>query len=127
MLARIFGVEADAEPGPAPVENGSGYTHGHTTWSLPKMKRYVEALKPNGRQVLRAIVDLGPGPVTVDKVQAKVGLTKAHYAGAMSTFGFAARNMRGVHERPFTLSGRTYYIAPLIAALADEALKDLGV
>lgn len=94
-------------------------------WTGAKMRRYVTALQPTARTVLRAIAEGAPS-ITVDDAQAAAGLPAQVYGGAMSSFGFAARNVRGVASKPFTKVGRTYQIDPAVAQVAIEALDALG-
>lgn len=94
-------------------------------WSAAKMRRYVTALQPTARTVLRAIAEGAPS-ITVDDAQAAAGLPAQVYGGAMSSFGFAARNVRGVSQKPFTKVGRTYQIDPAVAAIALGALDAVG-
>jgi hypothetical protein len=130
IIDRLF----DKIPAPAPdatepgdVEgNGTGWTIGQTVWTAPKMRRYCAVLTEGGQKALRSMVDHGPH-VLMDDVQADVGMDGTVFAGMMSTFGHARNGTRGVHDLPFVRNGRAYYIPPQIAALADEALQDLGV
>lgn len=94
-------------------------------WNKPKMRRYVTALKPTARKILRAIAVKAP-EATVPDTQAAAGLEAYQYAGSMSSFGFAARNTRGVKEKPFTKVGQAYEMNPTVAKLAIEALDELG-
>lgn len=94
-------------------------------WSKPKMRRYATALKPTARKVLRAIAENAP-EVSLEDTQAAAGLEAYQYAGSMSSFGFAARNTKGVKEKPFTKVGKTYQMDPSVAQLALGALDELG-
>lgn len=95
-------------------------------WTMPKMRRYTQALKPNAQRILRVIAENAP-EISVDDTQVGVGLEAYEYAGTMSSFGFAARNTYGVRDRPFAKSRRIYQINPEIAKLALAALDELGV
>lgn len=94
-------------------------------WSPAKMRRYVTALQPTARAVLRSIARGAPS-ITVDDAQAAAGLSAQVYGGSMSSFGFAVRNVRGVTAKPFTKVGRTYQIDPAVARIALDALDALG-
>jgi hypothetical protein len=94
-------------------------------WKLPKMRRYVKALQPRAREVLGAIAEAAPA-VPITSVQRAVGLDGSGFAGTMSSFGFAARNTRGVHERPFTKYQGKYHIDEYVAKQALAVLDELG-
>lgn len=104
---------------------GSGAYARPFGWSAARMRRYLAALQPTARTVLRAIAQGAPS-ITVDDAQAAAGLPAQVYGGAMSSFGFAARNVRGVTSKPFTKVGRTYQIDPGVARVAIDALDALG-
>lgn len=94
-------------------------------WSPAKMRRYVTALKPTARTVLRAIADGAP-EASLEDVQKASGLEAYQYAGSMSSFGFAARNTRGVKEKPFVKADKAYVMDEAVAQIAIEALDHLG-
>jgi hypothetical protein len=94
-------------------------------WSRPKMRRYVSALKPTARKILRAIAENAP-EVSLEDTQAAAGLEAYQYAGSMSSFGFAVRNTKGVREKPFTKVDKTYQMDTAVAQIALSALDDLG-
>jgi hypothetical protein len=100
----------------APVPNG---------WTPAKMLRYVRLLTHGGQVALRHMATHAPES-DADDVKLATGLDGPQYAGMMSTFGHAARNCRGVHYLPFNKQGRTYYIHEQVAALAIEALDQIG-
>ncbi|MGY1825957.1 hypothetical protein [Blastococcus sp. SYSU DS0541] len=110
----------DDEPESPPATAGT--VHG---WTKPKMKRYVSALRPTARKILRAIAEGAP-EVSLEQAQEAAGLDAYKYAGAMSSFGFAARNTRGVKEKPFTKDGKTYLIQPAVADVVLAAMDELG-
>jgi hypothetical protein len=92
-------------------------------WTTPKMRRYVAALMPTAQKVLRAIAEGAP-TISVDDAQEASGLKGFEYGGAMSSFGFAARNVRGVKSKPFVKVGRQYQIDPAIAKIVLEVLDE---
>lgn len=94
-------------------------------WSRAKMRRYVSVLQPTARLVLRAIAERAP-QATMEQVQGAVGLEGSAFAGSMSSFGFAARNTRGVREKPFSRSGETYFMDRSVAEVALAALDELN-
>ncbi len=106
--------DAPADNPAAPLPDG---------WTKPKMIRYVKALQPNAKKVLRVIAENAPS-VDVDSVQQKSGLEGYTYAGSMSSFGFAVRNTRGVKEKPFQKRNRSYLIDRAIATLVVQVLDE---
>lgn len=106
--------EDDVPPATASAPNG---------WTKPKMVRYVGALKPAARKILKVIAQEAP-EVTIEHVQQAADLEAYKYAGSMSSFGFAANNTRGVKERPFNKVGKSYQMDPKIARLALDALLE---
>lgn len=94
-------------------------------WTKPKMKRYITALRPTARKILRAIAEGAP-EVSLEQAQQAAGLDAYKYAGAMSSFGFAARNTRGVKEKPFTKDGKSYRMHPPVAEVVIAAMDELG-
>lgn len=123
--AALEEAEVEAAEDEADEHDGSGADAQPFGWSAARMRRYVTALQPTARTVLRAIAQGAPS-ITVDDAQAAAGLPAQVYGGAMSSFGFAARNVRGVKEKPFTKVGRTYQIDPAVARIATDALDALG-
>jgi len=116
------GEEGEFEEGEAQVA-GTLYPAG---WSVPKMRRYVKALKPTAQRVLRAIAENAP-EADVDAVQEASGIDGYQYAGSMSSFGFAARNTWGVKDKPFAKVGRKYEMSVEVAKLALTVLDELGI
>lgn len=114
-------VEASSEE--AEVDDGPVATYLPNGWSKPKMRRYVAALTGNARTVLRVIASHAP-EVDVETVQNDSGLQGYIYAGSMSSFGFAARNTRGVKDKPFVKVAKRYEmdraIADLVLSVLDE-------
>jgi hypothetical protein len=108
---------APEEEGPAPTSYLGG-------WTKSKMRRYVVALKPNARKVLRVIAENAP-EVDVETVQEGSGLDGYIYAGSMSSFGFAARNTHGVKDKPFVKVGKSYQMDVHIAHLVISVLDDM--
>lgn len=117
--------EAEVEEEEQDEAGGAITEHRPYGWSPAKMRRYITALQPTARRVLRAIAEGAPS-VAVDDAQAAAGLDAQVYGGAMSSFGFAARNVRGVSAKPFTRVGRSYQIDPAVARVALDALEALG-
>jgi hypothetical protein len=109
--------EEDDEAADTPVWGG---------WTARKMTRYVSALQPHAQMVLRVIAENAPH-IAVADVQDAVTLGGPQYGGAMSSFGHAANNTRGVGDKPFAKVGLTYQINPEVAKLALDALDALGV
>lgn len=93
-------------------------------WKAAKMKRYIKALKPNAKEVLKVIATHTPS-APIATVQAESGLEGYVYAGSMSSFGFAARNTHGVKDKPFTKVGKTYEMDPGVAKLVLEVVDAL--
>lgn len=92
-------------------------------WTKPKMRRYVTALTPNAKKVLRVIAENAP-VVDVETAQLGSGLDGYIYAGSMSSFGFAARNTHGVKEKPFVKVAKKYEMDAALAALAISVLDE---
>jgi hypothetical protein len=119
-LVADAGVEEDEEPEGAPPPSAAPYG-----WTRPKMKRYVTALRPIACKVLRSVADGAPRTRITD-VQRAAGVQGVEFAGAMSSFGFAARNTRGVKTRPFEKIRDDYQMDEAVAELAIEVLDELG-
>jgi hypothetical protein len=92
-------------------------------WTTPKMRRYVAALAPTAQKVLRAIAEGAP-TISVEDAQKASGLEGVEYGGAMSSFGFAARNVHGVKAKPFVKVGRQYQIDTAVAKIVLEVLEE---
>lgn len=94
-------------------------------WTAAKMLRYVRHLAPTGLLAFRAMAESAPEADAAD-VQAATGLYGMEFAGAMSTFGHAKRNTRGVRYLPFRRHGGIYHMDDKVAALALAALTRIG-
>lgn len=127
MIDRVYGLAADAVTmSEEPAESGDSVSFNGTTWTPAKMSRYVANLTEGGQQALRAMIGLGQHS-NIEDVQQQVGMAPAKYAGTMSTFGHAVNNTRGVYGKPFIRNGDTYFLPANVAALADDALRTVGV
>lgn len=118
-------VAADPEDDPEAAEVPTGTALSANGWTASKMRRYIKALKPTARAVLRVIAENAP-EVSIEDVQAAAGLQTYQYAGSMSSFGFAARNTHGVKEKPFEKIGKAYHMNEAVAEIAITALGHLG-
>lgn len=109
-------VSADTEKPGGPIE---GFTPA-------RMKGYVQKLSETGRQVLRYMAQHAP-QVELAEIQKHFDLPPRKWAGTMTTFGFAARETRGVDRLPFVRDRKHYTIDERVAKMALDALDQLGL
>lgn len=129
-IAALYGYPSIGDLTAALADHQPSTTHPHPTGSVPehpatwtsaKMERYVKQLTRNALRALRTIATHAP-EVPIHLVQKEVDLAGAGYGGMMSTFGSAARNTKGITDKPFHKYGDYYIIDNATARLVIETL-----
>ncbi|HST49063.1 hypothetical protein [Jatrophihabitans sp.] len=135
QIARVFGFDTiedfaaaaaeveEEEPEEEAIELPTSYPAG---WNKAKMRRYMRAMRNTAAKATAVIAANAPA-VEASVVQEAVGMSGPEYAGSMASAGFAARNTRGVTDKPWEKRGSTYTIDPTLAKLVLEVADELGI